>query len=88
MALLLSSETCFGFSAENAYCRVESLSWSKSGSFTFSAKTYLNQEASVSAMPLLAQSFSCNYSLDGENPIQQAYEHLKTLPEFADAIDC
>lgn len=26
--------------------------------------------------------------LDGPNPIKQAYEHLKTLPEFADALDC
>jgi len=26
--------------------------------------------------------------LDGPNFIQQAYEHLKTLPEFADATDC
>ena len=28
------------------------------------------------------------YVLDGPNPIKQAYLHLKTLPEFADAIDC
>ena len=26
--------------------------------------------------------------LDGPNFIQQAYEYLKTLPEFADATDC
>jgi hypothetical protein len=26
--------------------------------------------------------------LDGDNFIKQAYLHLKTLPEFADAIDC
>ncbi|MEY4418019.1 MAG: hypothetical protein RIQ88_457 [Actinomycetota bacterium] len=26
--------------------------------------------------------------LDGPNPIKQAYEHLKTLPEFANATDC
>ena len=26
--------------------------------------------------------------LDGSNFIQQAYEYLKTLPEFADAVDC
>ena len=28
------------------------------------------------------------YDLAGDNPIKQAYEHLKTLPEFADAVDC
>jgi hypothetical protein len=27
-------------------------------------------------------------SLDGKNFIAQAYAHLKTLPEFAGAIDC
>ena len=26
--------------------------------------------------------------LDGPNFVKQAYEHLKTLPEFADAVDC
>jgi hypothetical protein len=27
-------------------------------------------------------------SLDGDNSIRQAYLHLKTLPEFANAVDC
>ena len=26
--------------------------------------------------------------LEGPNPIKQAYLHLKSLPEFADAVDC
>jgi hypothetical protein len=34
------------------------------------------------------KNFSFAYDLAGENPIKQAYEHLKTLPEFAGAIDC
>jgi len=28
------------------------------------------------------------YDIAGENPIRQAYLHLKTLPEFANATDC
>ena len=28
------------------------------------------------------------FDLDGPNPIKQAYLHLKSLPEFADAVDC
>jgi hypothetical protein len=32
--------------------------------------------------------YSCAYDLDGANPIRQAYLHLKTLPEFANATDC
>ena len=27
-------------------------------------------------------------NMDGDNFIKQAYLHLKTLPEFADAVDC
>lgn len=27
-------------------------------------------------------------SMEGENFIKQAYNYLKTLPEFADAVDC
>ena len=32
----------------------------------------------------------CNFTpdMDGTNFIKQAYEHLKTLSEFADATDC
>lgn len=33
-------------------------------------------------------SHECAYEMSGENPIKQAYEYLKTLPEFADAVDC
>jgi hypothetical protein len=29
-----------------------------------------------------------SYDITGENPIKQAYEYLKTLPEFANATDC
>lgn len=28
------------------------------------------------------------FTLDGKNFIAQAYDHLKTLPEFAGATDC
>jgi len=39
---------------------------------------------------VLLQQNIINFPLDleGPNPIKQAYLHLKTLPEFADAIDC
>jgi hypothetical protein len=32
--------------------------------------------------------YSCSYDIQGDNPIKQAYRHLKTLPDFADAVDC
>jgi hypothetical protein len=33
------------------------------------------------------RKISFPYNIDGDNPIKQAYLHLKTLPEFADATD-
>lgn len=33
-------------------------------------------------------NYACAYSLEGANPVDQAYLYLKSLPEFADAIDC
>lgn len=35
-----------------------------------------------------AQTFAFTPNMDGGNFIQQTYEHLKTLPEFANAQDC
>jgi hypothetical protein len=34
------------------------------------------------------KSYQFLLDLNGGNPIKQAYEHLKTLSEFADATDC
>lgn len=38
--------------------------------------------------PYQLQYINASYDINGENPIKQAYLHLKTLPEFSDAIDC
>ena len=32
--------------------------------------------------------YSFTLDLEGPNPIKQAYQFLKSLPEFADATDC
>jgi hypothetical protein len=44
-------------------------------------------EAPGTAM-LRQDTYSCDLDIDGENPVRQAYLHLKTLPEFAGATDC
>jgi hypothetical protein len=39
--------------------------------------------------PFIAEVvYTIGYTLDGDNPVRQAYLHLKTLPEFANAVDC
>lgn len=37
---------------------------------------------------LFERNFLFQFDLDGPNPIKQAYEYIKTLPEFSDATDC
>ena len=37
---------------------------------------------------LTSASFPFIPDLEGDNSIKQAYDQLKTLPEFADAVDC
>jgi hypothetical protein len=35
-----------------------------------------------------ALTYEAPYSLDAGDPFAQAYEHLKTLPEFEGCVDC
>jgi len=35
-----------------------------------------------------SDSYTFSMDLEGPNNIKQAYEYLKTLPEFTDAVDC
>jgi hypothetical protein len=37
---------------------------------------------------LSTKEYRFPHDLDGGNSIEQAYEYLKSLPEFADATDC
>lgn len=34
------------------------------------------------------KNYTLPFNLDGANVLIQGYEYLKTLPEFADAVDC
>lgn len=58
----------------------------------YGTKDSLNFHVDMCKLPedpaLVSQSFSCALALDGGNPIAQAYNHLKTLPEFSNAVNC
>ena len=77
--------TAFGQEIEiaDSYIRVSRLDGSKA-SLSFSVD-YLNGDAFVKR-----EVFQFEPSVDNgaANFIAQSYEHLKTLPEFADAVDC
>jgi hypothetical protein len=88
MALIKTFEkTVSGFSGklfvQNAYCKVNQITGSKD-ELTI---TVLIQEAKDGVIAD-TKHFLFNPNLDGKNFIAQAYDHLKTLPEFAGANDC
>lgn len=60
--------------------------------FISGSKDLLTAEISIleakDGKMLKSQSFRFSLDLNGANFIRQAYEHLKTLPEFAGATDC
>jgi hypothetical protein len=85
MALSQTITTPHGFVANMAYCRVENVKIHGKSSIEFVVKSYKSKEDLVSFDTSL---FSCDYDLHGDNPFRQAYKHLKTLPNFAGAIDC
>ena len=67
----------------NAYIKIDHVNGTKT---QVQAKyvVYSNKDGEI------VEEKYCNFmpDMDGANFIKQAYEHLKTLPEFAGATDC
>ena len=84
MALSKTVLSAYGFQANDAYHRVEAVSLVGKENITFHVRSYIETDKPFFAEQVL----SCAYALGGENPIKQAYAHLKTLPDFAGATDC
>jgi hypothetical protein len=85
MAVRKTMTTIHGFVANDAYHRVENIKFQRKDVINFSVKSYKDNLAEV---PFAVVELGCAYSLNGDNPFVQAYDHLKTLPEFAGATDC
>jgi hypothetical protein len=90
MALLTSKrKLSVGIEVESPYARVDSLSGSKY-SISISLYYYVSQKAFQSgATNFMQDIFAFQPSVDdgSKNFIKQAYEHIKSLAEFSDAID-
>jgi hypothetical protein len=71
-----------GVTVADGYLRVSDLAGTKS-SIGFA----LAYQASAGEDALKHERFSFTPNMSGGNFIAQAYEHLKTLPEFAGAAD-
>lgn len=84
MAIKKTISTVYGLQAKDAYHRVEGIQLIGKDKVSFQLRAY----ADVDFAAVSDQSFECPYGLSGSNPIAQAYSYLKTLPEFANAVDC
>lgn len=84
MALQKDITTANGLTASNAYLRVENLTLISKNIIRFSLKSYVSSDVSE---PIKTEVFACDYDITGENPIKQAYDHLKTIDQFAGAAD-
>jgi hypothetical protein len=69
----------------DAYWRVEQVVATKSEA---QCVVTINKKDGDSVEQVANKRYSFAPKLDGRNFIAQAYEHLKTLPEFAGATDC
>lgn len=67
---------------QNAYIRVDRSEVTKN---TMSIEVGIYESAEGQKRKV--SFYGTSYDLSGSNPIHQAYEHLKTLPEFAGATD-
>ena len=86
MAFKKTVDTQIGVSINDAYHRVEFVTIDKSKKrIDFHLRNYKDASSTSWISDALQ---TCEYDIDGANPIAQAYVYLKTLPEFAGATDC
>jgi hypothetical protein len=89
MALEKTIEITDGFGDQkifkNSYIRVENISGNKTRLLA-DVKFYKDSGSTGKPVKQSIQKFSPD--LDGDNFIAQAYNYLKTLPEFSGAKDC
>jgi len=85
MALQNNIITDSNLEINDAYIRVEDIKVQNKQSICFKLKAYKSVEEQVS---FYENTLGCPFDLEGGNPFKQAYEYLKTLPEFSGATDC
>lgn len=72
-------------SIKNCYIKVETVRASKARCF---ASVQFFKETRDWLLVTSEIAFDGDFSGKSENNIKQAYEHLKTLPEFSGSTDC
>ncbi len=86
MALQKSFEVSKGLVASSAYIHVECVTVVRKEKSGATVHVYASAESTEE--PVQVRCYDFDYNPEGENAVKQAYEHLKTLPEFEGAVDC
>lgn len=85
MALSKTTPSIYGVDFQNAYHRVEEIQILAKTLAKFVVRSYAKNDG----VPFFQErKYECNYDIDGNNPIAQAYAFLKTQSEFDGATDC
>ena len=85
MAIQMSDNSPAGLHAVDAYHRVEEVSIKTKHMLFYTVRSY---QSSDSVTPFKESKHRTTYDLNGENPIQQAYSHLKTVEYYKGSVDC
>jgi hypothetical protein len=85
MALQDNLQTNFGFTQNNAYFKIVGFTGNKDV-INFQLSAYASEEAkNANAMPLQDRTF--HIANPGSVTLGMLYDYLKTLPEYAGAVD-
>lgn len=89
MALEKAITTEHGIELPKAYIRIDSIQGDKTVMYA-TVSIYKDDNAAIDKIPISSTIQNCTVDTSGNavNYHKQIYEHLKTLTEFADAIDC
>lgn len=91
MALILDITTREGVTVAGAYARIEGVALPGKAELSFGLRCYVlvaGEDGQVPhVIPFHEETHFCAYDMDGDNPMAQGYLHLKSLPEFAAAVD-
>lgn len=81
----LKTKDIFGKTLEfqNSYIKISNISGNKNR-MTLLVDVLSELDGEV----IESVQYTFSVDLDGKNFIAQGYDYLKTLPEFADAVDC
>ena len=86
MALKKSFEIDKGLIANDGYVRIEFVTIARRKQACITVSIYASADNGQN--PVQSRCYAFDYILNADNVIANAYNHLKTLPEFKNAIDC